>query len=125
MFVRDIQDTPAVEWGNGQSRRMLTQSDEMGFTVCHTVVYRGTDSKIQYRRHLEACYCLSGSGKVISRDGTVKLAITPGTLYVLNQHDAHHLVADDSDDLVLISVFNPPLTGSEKHQLDESGFSQY
>jgi L-ectoine synthase len=125
MFIRKKDDVEAVLWGNGTSHRLLTQSDQMGFTVCHTVVFAGTESRLQYRRHLEACYCISGRGQVISADGTVSFEITPGTIYALDNHDAHVLKADSSENLHLISVFNPPLSGNEKHRLDPSGFSQY
>jgi L-ectoine synthase len=96
-----------------------------GFTVAHTVVKAGTESRLQYRRHLEACYCISGKGSVISSDGKTVLPIEVGTIYVLDQHDAHTLTADANEDMHLISVFNPPLTGLEKHTLNPSGFSQY
>lgn len=97
----------------------------MGFAVCHTVVSRGTESRLQYRRHLEACYCISGRGSVVSADGTQVFPIEPGTIYALDKHDAHVLRADENEDMHLISVFNPPLNGQEKHQLDISGYSQY
>ena len=40
-------------------------------------------------------------------------------LYALDEHDEHILRAI-SGDLRLICVFNPPLTGQEKHQSDGS-----
>ncbi len=125
MFLRDLSSIEAVNWGNGTSVRLLTEADKMGFTVCHTIVNRGTESRLQYRRHLEACYCIKGQGKVVSADGATSLELQPGSLYVLDQHDAHHLIASDDEDLHLVSVFNPPLNGSERHTLDASGYSQY
>ncbi len=125
MLIRKKDDVVPVLWGNGTSHRLLTQQDQMGFTVCHTVVFAGTESRLQYRRHLEACYCISGRGQVVSADGTLASEITPGTIYALDAHDAHILKAHPDEDLHLISVFNPPLSGNEKHQLDPSGFSQY
>lgn len=47
-------------------------------------------------KSLEACYCVSGYGVVASADG-----------------------------LVLIGVFNPPLSGDEKHVVTGSEFSSY
>ncbi|MET8760668.1 ectoine synthase [Lentzea sp. NPDC004782] len=124
MIVRSYDEIAPVEWGNGTSHRLLTESDGMGFTVCETLVRRGTTSALQYRRHLEACYCIGGSGEVVTADGEHH-KIMEGTLYALDKHDAHYLVASDDEDLRLISVFNPPLRGDEKHDLSEDGFSQY
>ena len=125
MFIRKRNDVNGVNWGNGSSHRLLTKRDDMGFTVCHTVVKAGTESKLQYRNHLEACYCIGGSGHVTTADGSATYHIEPGTIYALDQHDAHFLVASEHEDLELISVFNPPLTGDEVHKLDGNGFSQY
>ena len=125
MFIRKRNDTSATFWGNGTSHRMLTEKDGMGFTVAHTVVNAGSESRLQYGRHLEACYCISGRGAVISADGSNHHVIEPGTIYVLDKHDAHILKADTKEDLHLISVFNPPLTGEERHHLSADGFSQY
>ncbi|MGK7351099.1 ectoine synthase, partial [Salmonella enterica] len=76
-----------VEWGAGTSERVVTARDGMGFAIAHTVVRAGTESRLQYTRHLEACYCIGGSGSVREPDGTVH-EITPGTVYVLDAHDA-------------------------------------
>lgn len=128
MFTRSCDDVEKtdffVEWGAGTSHRLLTEDDGMGFTVCHTVVRAGTRSRLQYRNHLEACYCIGGSGGVEDMDGTF-YPVTPGTIYVLDKHDDHYLIADDHTDLVLVSVFNPPLTGTETHKLDGTGGSAY
>lgn len=125
MFVRKRDELTGINWGNGTSHRLLTAKDGMGFTVAHTVVNAGSESRLQYRRHLEACYCIAGRGSVLSADGNEEYAIEPGSIYVLDQHDPHILKADNDQDLILVSVFNPPLTGEEKHQLSDGGFSQY
>lgn len=125
MIIRSKEDAKAIDWGNGTSHRLLLESDRMGFSVCHTVVWAGTMSKIEYRRHREACYCIAGHGMVTNRDGSIRYRIVPGVLYALDDHDAHILIADPDTDLELISVFNPPLTGDERHDLDADGFSQY
>lgn len=113
-----------VEWGNGTSLRLLTAVDNMGFTVCHTVVRAGTFSYLEYRSHLEACYCLSGTGQIEEVSGAVH-RIAPGTLYALDDHDQHCLRADPGSDLTLLSVFNPPLQGTERHSLDIVEASSY
>jgi L-ectoine synthase len=88
------------------------------------VVLAGSKSMLQYTRHLEACYCIAGSGQVVTADGSETYTIEPGVMYALDQHDAHYLIADPEQDLELICVFNPPLTGDERHNLDQ-GFSNY
>jgi L-ectoine synthase len=125
LIIRSKNEVGFVDWGNGQSHRLLVEADGMGFALAHTVVAAGTQSKLQYRRHLEACYCISGKGEVTSADGLTNHAIEPGVLYALDAHDAHTLSAATGEDLHLISVFNPPIRGDEKHTLDASGFSQY
>lgn len=125
MIMRSSENTQSVDWGNGTSRRLLVEKDNLGFTVAHTVVRAGTVSKLQYRNHLEACYCIAGSGAVESIDGTTRIDLSPGVLYALDQNDPHLLIASDHEDLELVSVFNPPLRGDERHNLDESEFSSY
>lgn len=125
MIIRSRDEVKAVNWGNGTSHRFLLEPDRMGFSVCHTVVWAGTRSKLEYRRHREACYCIAGGGVVTNADGSVRYKIVPGVLYALDEHDAHILVADPDTDLELISIFSPPLHGDERHNLDRDGFSQY
>ncbi|MBP8229131.1 MAG: ectoine synthase [Xylophilus sp.] len=128
MFVRSLNDVEKtdyfVDWGNGTSHRMLTEADGMGFTVCHTVVKKGSESLLEYRNHLEACYCIGGEGEVEDMNGNV-YPIKVGDIYVLNQHDKHYLRGGKDTDLILVSVFNPPLKGTERHNLKGDGSSAY
>lgn len=124
MIIRKLSDVPTVEWGNGLSRRFLLESDGMGYTVTDTTVRAGTKSRLEYRRHLEACYCIEGSGEVVDADGGSH-PIEPGTLYALDKHDAHYLVASPDADLRLVCMFTPALRGDEIHRLDSAEFSHY
>ena len=124
MIIRNLDEVKTVEWGNGLSRRFLVTADGMGYTVTDTTVRAGTKSRLEYRNHLEACYCIEGSGEVVGTDGTSH-PIVPGTLYALDQHDAHYLVASPHEDLRLVCVFPPALRGDEVHQLDQDDFSEY
>ncbi|MGH3972831.1 MAG: ectoine synthase [Pseudonocardiaceae bacterium] len=124
MIIRHIDSVKTVEWGNGLSRRFLLEADGMGYTVTDTTVRAGTKSRLEYRNHLEACYCIEGSGEVIDTDGTSH-PIVPGTLYALDQHDAHYLVASPHEDLRLVCMFTPALRGDEAHRLDQDEFSEY
>ena len=124
MIVRNIDSVRCVDWGNGLSRRFLTESDGLGYTVTDTIVRAGTKSRLEYRRHLEACYCIAGNGEIVDMNGNSH-PITPGTLYALDQHDAHWLIASPEEDLRLVCMFTPALRGDERHNLDSSEFSQY
>ena len=120
MIVRRLEEMMGSErdihWGNGQSRRFLLERDGMGFTVTDTVVNAGTESLLQYRNHLEACYCIDGEGEV-EANGNI-WPIRPGTLYALDQHDEHWLRAKTT--MRLICVFFPALKGQESHNLEEA-----
>ncbi|MEV7356262.1 MULTISPECIES: ectoine synthase [unclassified Kitasatospora] len=124
MIVRRLDEVTTVDWGNGLSRRFLLESDGLGYTMTDTTVRAGTKSRLEYRRHLEACYCIEGTGQVVNADGTSH-PIEPGTLYALDLHDAHFLIADQDADLRLVCVFSPALRGDERHNLDSTDFSEY
>jgi L-ectoine synthase len=124
MIVRGLAEAKTVDWGNGVSRRFLLAEDGMGYTLTDTIVTAGSKSRLQYRNHLEACYCIEGSGEIVDVHGN-SFPITPGTLYALNEHDAHFLVANPDTDLRLVCVFSPALRGDERHFLDAADFSQY
>lgn len=124
MIIREIDKVQTVDWGNGLSRRFLVEADGVGFTVTDTTVRAGTKSRLEYRNHMEACYCIAGSGEVVDVEGNA-YPLKPGTLYALDQHDPHFLVASPEEDLRLVCVFTPALRGDEVHSLDETGFSHY
>lgn len=124
MIVRGIEDAKTVEWGNGLSRRFLTTSDGMGYTLTDTIVNAGTKSRLEYRNHLEACYCVEGEGEVVDMAGN-SYPITPGVMYALDEHDPHFLIAAPHCDLRLICMFTPALKGDEVHSLDEAHSSAY
>jgi L-ectoine synthase len=124
MLVRHLNEVPSVDWGNGVSRRFLLASDGMNYTVTDTIVLAGTKSRLEYRNHLESCYCIEGSGEVVDLAGN-SYPLTPGTLYALNDHDPHFLIASPDEDLRLVCVFSPALRGDEVHSLDAAEFSAY
>ncbi|HEY8581983.1 MAG TPA: ectoine synthase [Capillimicrobium sp.] len=119
MLVRTIDDvlgTPRdVDWVNGTSRRLLVAGDGRGFALTDTHVRPGTSSRIRFPNHLEACYCIEGSGRVATAEQEWDLA--PGTLYAPERDEEHVLSSDGG--MRLICVFNPPLRGDETH--DPSG----
>lgn len=103
--------------GGFTSYRALLAKDGMGFSMHKTVVPQGTAQHWHYKNHLEACYCVQGVGLLTNLVTGQTHNIAPDSVYVLDDHDDHTFQA--LTDVVLISVFNPPVTGLEVH--DASG----
>jgi L-ectoine synthase len=121
MIVRKLADTLGtdreVDVETWTSRRFLLKSDGMGFSMHDTVIKEGTETFIWYANHLEAVYCIEGSGEVELVDSGEIHPIEAGTLYALDGHEKHYLRAHTQ--MRMVCVFNPPLTGKEVH--DEDG----
>jgi L-ectoine synthase len=126
MIIRKLSEVTNTErdvaWGNGQSRRFLLAQDGMGYSLTDTIIDAGSESLLEYKNHLETCYCIEGEGEVEDMDGNV-YPIVPGTMYALDKHDKHYLRARTT--LRLICVFTPPLQGKESHKLGSDGSSSY
>ena len=123
MIVRTLDEiiggSRHVSGEGWESRRILLKADKMGFSLHDTIVKEGTEQQLHYKHHLEANYCIAGGGEVVDVKTGETFPIRPGTLYALDQNDEHILRAI-SGDLRLVCVFNPALTGQEKHQADGS-----
>lgn len=100
------------------SFRLILASDNMGFSFHKTVIPKGPKRNWHYKHHLESCYCVSGRGILTNLETGESHEIKPDTIYLLDSHDNHTF--EPLEDCVLISVFNPPVTGSEVHQADGS-----
>jgi len=61
---------------------------------------------------------VSGNGEIYDIANDTAHKISDGMMYLLNNHDRHYL-RGGTEDMRLICVFNPPLTGKEVH--DENG----
>lgn len=117
MKVIDVQQVAGVAFTGGTSYRPVTAKDGLGFSVCKTVIPKGGPHRWHYQNHLEACYCVSGFGTLTNLATGEKFHIQPDMVYLLDKYDDHSFEA--IQDVILISIFNPPLTGKEKH--DEHG----
>lgn len=113
MKIKRINQIDGVEFTGGISFRAVTSKDNMGFSICKTMIPKGGPHHWHYVNHLEACYCIKGKGELVNLATGIKHLITPDVVYVLDNHDDHTFEA--LEDTVLISVFNPPLTGNETH----------
>lgn len=116
MKVVDVSKLKGVNFTGGISYRAINEPDDMGFSVCKTVIPIGGPYKWHYRNHVEACYCIKGDALIIDCKTKKATRIRPDMVYTV-KHDEHEFIA--IEDTVLISVFNPPLRGDESH--DESG----
>lgn len=124
MIVTHLEDILGTEReveaenGNWVSRRFLLRKDGMGFSFNETIIRAGTETHIWYQNHLEAVYCVAGNGEIEDLKTGKIYPIKDGTMYALNEHD-EHLLRGGTEDMRLICVFTPPLTGREVH--DENG----
>jgi len=104
--------------GGFVSYRYVLKHDFMGFGLHKTMIPRGEAQHWHYKNHLEACFCVSGYGELTNLATDDVYEIGPDDCYLLDNHDDHTFKA--LTDVVLISVFNPPLTGEEVHGEDGS-----
>jgi L-ectoine synthase len=121
VIVRKLSDIVGtdrdVDGGNWSSRRLSLADDKMGFSMHDTILRAGTETRMWYRNHLEAVYCIEGKGTLEDVESGEIHVLEPGTIYLLDQHDKHVVRAEE--DLRMICGFNPPVTGREVH--DEHG----
>ncbi len=103
-----------------ESVRMLVKSDGMGFSMTDTTVLPGAVLTLQYKHHLEACFCVSGRGVVTIIETGESYEISPGVLYAPNAHERHEVRVTGAEPLKLVCTFSPALEGDEVHQADGS-----
>lgn len=106
-----------VKGANWTSRRLLLADDKMGFSMHDTVIHAGTETRMCYRNHLEAVYCVAGRGSIEVVDTKEVFTIEDGTVYALDRNDEHILRAET--EMRMVCVFRPALVGREIH--DASG----
>lgn len=121
MIVRKLADlldtdreTKGETWA---SRRLLLKKDGMGFSLHDTIIHGGTTTEMHYQNHQEAVYCIEGKGKLKDLTNDKEYVIEAGTMYGLDGHEHHILIAEET--MRMVCVFNPPVVGPETH--DENG----
>lgn len=102
-----------MDAGDWVSRRLVLRRDGMGHSVHETIFRAGNERRMQYRNHLETVYCIEGEGEIKDLAAGQTHPVRAGTVYALNEHDAHILRA--RTDLRLVCVCTPALVGPEKH----------
>lgn len=99
-----------------ESNRLLLKSDGAGFSFHITRIFKNAELHMHYRNHIESVYCISGYGEIEDVSSGTIYPITPGTVYLLDQHDKHILRA--FEEMQMACVFNPPLLGNEVHNVE-------
>ena len=119
MIIRHLKDVLGsereVQAENWTSRRLLLAGDKMGFSFHDTIIKAGTTTTMCYTNHLEAVYCIEGKGEITDLRTHETHPIEAGCLYALNDHQQHILTGFTQ--MRMICVFNPPVTGSETHDM--------
>lgn len=113
----NIKDVNGVKFRGGTSYRTVIEKDGLGFAMMETRVNKGGPYKWHYKEHKEACMCISGEGYIQDLTNQEVIRVYPGVTYLVDNHQPHLFVA--ITDVVLVSVFNPPLKGNETH--DKNG----
>jgi len=120
MIVRRLKDLEGTDRcvadTNWTSHRLLLERDGVGFSLHDTILHAGTETKMWYRNHVEAVYCVEGQGEIVDLATNATHPIEPGTMYALDANDRHILKARTR--LRMICVFNPALHGPETHDDD-------
>ena len=122
MFVRTLEGLRgegrerSVAGSDSRSIRILLKADDVGFTLCDVRLAPDSRHTFWYRNHWEANYILAGNGAVTDPGNGARFELAPGSMYVVGPEDRHTIEA--TDDLHLLSVFNPPLVGDETHDAD-------
>lgn len=119
MIVRSLDTLDpdrTVDGGTWVSRRLLLARDGTRFSLHDTVLRAGTTTTMWYRHHVEAVYCVGGTGWLHDDEAGTRHALREGVLYCLDGHEHHRVEA--TTDLRMICVFDPPLSGGEVHDAD-------
>ncbi len=121
MKVRNLSDLEGtdrdVQAETWKSRRFILAEDKVGFSFNDTILYAGTKTHMHYKNHVESVYCIEGRAELEDVATGEVHEITAGTLYLLDEHDEHVLTV--LEDVRMMCVFTPALTGREVH--DEDG----
>ena len=121
MIVRRLADIEGTERDARGDRwralRVFVRDDGLGFSLSETTVEAGAELNLWYKHHQEACFVIEGEAEITERDTGVVHRIGPGLAYA-PEHDRHTVRVLST--LRLVCVFNPALTGRERHDADGS-----
>lgn len=108
---RDVSD------GTWRSKRIILADDGVGFSFHETTIAANSVNEFRYEHHIEAVWIVEGTGTLTNLETGEQHQLGPGTMYLLDGHERHRVTCDEQ--LRMLCVFNPPVTGQEVH--DETG----
>ncbi len=123
MFVKTLDEIRGqgreliLGGGRISSVKLVTAAHDMGFSMSYNTIGAGIESTLWYKNHWEANYIIAGACDVQDVTTGERWPLPPGALYTVGPRDRHFFQA--FEDVTLLSVFNPPVTGTEVH--DEDG----
>lgn len=113
MKTKNLAEVQGVKFTGGTSFRVVLKNDGVGFAMMQTVIDKGGPYLWHYKNHQEACMCIAGNGQVKDLTTGEVHQISSGVTYIVDAHQPHEFTAFTQ--VVLVSVFNPPLRGDESH----------
>jgi len=122
MFVRTLDELrkKGVEKvlceGKARTVRFVNKRDGMGFTMADVRLAPGMNAVLWCKNHWEANYVVAGRGRLTNLTTGQAWEMEPGMLNVVGPRDRHRVETETH--IHIISVFNPPLEGNEKHDAD-------
>ena len=122
MFVKTEEDIreagmEVVIANLATSRRYVTAADNLGFSLHSVLLSAGTKGDCWYKNHWEGNVVLDGEVKITDYASGIAHSLGPGGMYLVGPKDRHQIQA--LSDAHIISVFDPPLSGTEER--DEDG----
>ncbi|MBB5916048.1 L-ectoine synthase [Nocardia transvalensis] len=87
------------------SKRIVLADDKVGFSYHETTVAAGTRTPLHYPDYIEAVWLIEGHGHLLDRDNEATYPLEPGTMYLLDKHERHTIIADTQ--LRMYCVFMP------------------
>jgi L-ectoine synthase len=108
------RDVSAAAW---RSKRIILAGDGVGFSFHETTIDASSVSEFHYQHHVEAVWVVEGRGTLTNHQTGEVHPLEPGTMYLLDGHEKHRVTC--TEQLRMLCVFNPPVTGKEVH--DETG----
>ena len=107
-----------VAGGAAVSIRYVTAADNLGFSLHGVRLAAGASTELWYKHHWEANLILDGTLDVTDHASGDTHRLGSGALYLVGPSDRHRI--ETHEGVRLISVFNPPLAGTESHDEDGS-----